>query len=241
MTDNPVAKNSAAENIAAATRRAHVPMLGSLVEKVDPRHTALLVIDMQNDFCADDGFVARAGRDVSAAQALAARLPTLIGTARDGGVRVVFVRSLYSTPLNNFLSDVWLEQAARKQGGGYTRAPVCGEGPGGGDYYGDLRPSPGDIVVTKHRYNAFHGTDLEMILRANGIRTVVVTGVTTNVCVESTARDSFMRDYYTVIVGDGTAAYTSEEHQTALKTFDRYFGEVASIDGLVGLWALRNI
>jgi ureidoacrylate peracid hydrolase len=241
MRKNHVEENSTAENSAAAARRAHVPMLNSLVAKVDPRHTALLVIDMQNDFCADDGFAAQAGRDVSSAQALAARLPRLIRTARDGCVRVVFVRSLYSTPLNNFLSDVWLEQAARKQGGGYTRAPVCGEGPGGGDYYGDLRPSPGDIVVTKHRYNAFHGTDLDVILRANGIRTVVVTGVTTNVCVESTARDSFMRDYYTVIVGDGTAAYTNEEHQTALKTFDRYFGEVVSIDGLAGLWALRNI
>jgi ureidoacrylate peracid hydrolase len=241
MTENPVVENSVAENIAAAERRMHVPILASFTAKVDPRHTALLVIDMQNDFCADDGFIARAGRDVSAAQAMAARLPALIGMARDGGVRVVFVRSLYSTPNNNFLSDVWLEQAARKQGGGYTRAPVCAEGPGGGDYYGDLRPGPGDIVVTKHRYNAFHGTDLDLILHANGIRTVVVTGVTTNVCVESTARDSFMRDYYTVVVGDGTAAYTSEEHQTALKTFDRYFGEVASINDLLALWSRRNV
>jgi ureidoacrylate peracid hydrolase len=236
-----VIENSTTENYAAATRRAHVPPLASLAAKVDPRHAALVVIDMQNDFCADEGFIARAGRDVSAAQAMAKRLPALIGAARDVGVRIVFVRSLYSTASNNFLSDVWLEQAARRQGGGYTRAPVCGEGSAGADFYGGVRPAPGDIVVTKHRYNAFHGTDLDLILRSNGVRTVVISGVTTNVCVESTGRDGFMRDYYTVLVGDGTAAYTSEEHQTALKTFDRYFGEVASIDDLAGLWARRNV
>jgi ureidoacrylate peracid hydrolase len=236
-----VTENSTAENYVAATRRARVPLLASLAAKVDPRHAALIVIDMQNDFCADDGFIARAGRDVSAAQAVAKRLPALIGAARNVGARIVFVRSLYSTASNNFLSDVWLEQAARRQGGGYTRRRVCGEGSAGADFYDGVRPAPGDIVVIKHRYNAFHGTDLDLILRSNGVRTVVITGVTTNVCVESTARDSFMRDYYTVMVGDGTAAYTSEEHQIALKTFDRYFGEVASIDELAGLWTRRNV
>jgi ureidoacrylate peracid hydrolase len=236
-----VAENLTTQNYAAAARRAHLALLASLAAKVDPRHAALVVIDMQNDFCADDGFIARAGRDVSAAQAVAKRLPALIGAAREAGARVVFVRSLYSTASNDFLSDVWLEQAARRQGGGYTRAPVCGEGSVGADFYGDLRPAAGDIVVTKHRYNAFHATDLDLILRSNGVRTVVIGGVTTNVCVESTARDSFMRDYYTVVVGDGTAAYTSEEHNAALKTFDRYFGEVASIDELAGLWARRNV
>jgi ureidoacrylate peracid hydrolase len=152
----------------------------------------------------------------------------------------VFVRSVYSTTHNRFLSDVWLEQAARKQGGGYTLTAVCGEGSWEGDYYADVRPDSDDIVVTKHRYNAFHATDLDLILRAKGIRTVVVTGVSTNVCVETTARDSFVRDYYTVVVRDGTAAYSKEEHEGALKTIDRFFGEVVSIDDLRMLWLGRN-
>jgi ureidoacrylate peracid hydrolase len=139
-----------------------------------------------------------------------------------------------------FLSDVWLEQAARKQGGGYTLTPVCGEGTWDGDYYGDVRPMPDDIVVNKHRYGAFYATDLEMILRSHGIRTIVLTGVSTNVCVETTAREGFVRDFYTVVVGDGTAAYSAEEHDTTLRTIDRFFGEIASVAQLQKLWSGAN-
>jgi ureidoacrylate peracid hydrolase len=212
-------------------------ILGTLEAKVHPAHTALLVIDMQNDFCAEQGFVCLGGRDVSAVIQMAKNLPSLIAAARDTGVTVVFVRSLYSTANNQFLSDVWLEQAARKQGAGYTINPVCGEAHWGGDYFGDIRPEPTDIVVTKHRYNAFHGTNLDLILRSKGIRTVVVTGVSTHVCVETTARDAFVRDFYTVVVGDGTAAYSTVEHETALKMIDRFFGEIATIDQLKACWA----
>ena len=138
------------------------------------------------------------------------------------------------------MSDVWLEQAARKQGGGYTQTPVCRDGSWEGDYYGDVRPLPGDIVVTKHRYNAFHKTDLDTILRANGVRTIVVTGVSTNVCVESTVREGFMNDYYVVLVRDGTAAYSNEEHEMTVRNIDRFFGEVSTIEELRGIWSGRN-
>jgi ureidoacrylate peracid hydrolase len=215
-------------------------LLATLPEKAAPAHTALLVIDMQNDFCADEGFVRRGGRDVAAVQAMAKNLPDLIGAARENGVLVAFVRSVYSMADNHFLSDVWLEQAARKQGGGYTLAPVCGEGQWGGDYYAGVRPTPADVVVTKHRYNAFHGTDLDLILRSRGIRTVVVTGVSTNVCVETSARDAFIRDYYTLVVRDGTAAYSAEEHETALKTLDRFFGEIVTIAELKTSWSAMS-
>lgn len=227
-------------NLEAARRIAHVPMLEALRDKVRPAHTALLVIDMQNDFCAKGGLVDRGGRDVSAVQDMATRLPALIDSARKSGVLVVFVRSFYSTEKNLFLSDVWLEQAARKQGGGYTLTPVCGDGSWDGDYYGDIRPLPGEIVITKHRYSAFQSTDLELILRSHGIRTTVITGVSTNVCVETAARDSFVRDFYTVLVGDGTAAYSAEEHNTTLKTIDRFFGEVTSIAELQAIWPASN-
>jgi ureidoacrylate peracid hydrolase len=235
-----MATNAQDENLEAARRIAHAPILGSLNEKVRAAHTALIVIDVQNDFCAEGGLVARGGRDVSAAQDMARRLPALIAGARKGSVLVVFVRSFYSTDRNVFLSDVWLEQAARKQGGGYTLTPVCGEGAWDGDYYGDVRPMPDDIVVTKHRYGAFYATDLEMILRSHGIRTIVLTGVSTNVCVETTAREGFVRDFYTVVVGDGTAAYSAEEHETTLKTIDRFFGEITSIAQLQKLWSGAN-
>jgi len=228
------------QSLKAAARMAHVAPLTTLSEKVSAHHTALIVIDMQNDFCASDGFVAKGGRDVSLVEAMARRLPALIASARDAGVLVVFVRCSYSTDDNRYLSDVWLEQAARRQGGGYTLYPVCQDGTWGGDYYGDVRPTADDVVVTKHRYSAFNGTDLDMILRGHGIRTVVLTGVSTHVCVDTAAREAFVRDYYTVLVADGTAAYSQQEHETALKVLDRFFGEVTTIDGLRGLWPRRN-
>jgi nicotinamidase-related amidase len=84
--------------------------------------------DMQNDFIADEGLIAREGRDVSQAKEMAEHLPKLIKTARAAGVFVVFVRNVYTSEQNFYLSDVWLEQAARKRAGGYTRIPVCAAG-----------------------------------------------------------------------------------------------------------------
>lgn len=223
-----------------AARIAHRRPLATLPDKVSPGHTALVVIDMQNDFCADGGLVAKGGRDVTAAQEMATRLPALIAAARGAGVLVVFVRNVYTTEGNFYLSDVWLEQAARRQGDGYTRVPVCRDGSWEGDFYGDVRPAPGDPIVTKHRYSAFYNTDLDTILRANGVRTVALTGVSTNVCVETTAREAFVRDYYVVLVGDGTAAYSGDEHDKTLKDIDRFFGEVTTIAALTAIWAQRS-
>lgn len=117
---------------------------------------------------------------------------------------------------------------------------LCQEGSWEGYYYGDTRPADHDVVITKHRYSGFRATDLDMILRASGIRTIVVTGVSTNGCVESTARDSFMRDYHMVLVGDGTAAYSRKEHEATLKMMDRFFGEVTTIAELCARWAGPN-
>jgi ureidoacrylate peracid hydrolase len=223
-----------------ASRIAHVQPVKGLRDKVDPRHTALVVIDMQNDFIADEGLIAREGRDVSQAKVMAEHLPKLIQAARAAGVFVVFVRNVYTSEQNFYLSDVWLEQAARKRAGAYTRIPVCAAGSWGGDFYGDVRPQPNDPIVTKHRYSAFYNTDLDTILRANGIRTVVFTGVVTNVCVETSAREAFVRDYYVVVARDGTAAYVQADHDMTLKNIDRFFGEISSIDELTALWPPRN-
>jgi ureidoacrylate peracid hydrolase len=88
----------------------------------------------------------------------------------------------------------------------------------------------------KHRYDAFLATDLDLVLRSNAVRTVVLTGVSTHVCVETTARSAFVRDYYTVVVADGCAAYSIEEHQASLRVIDRFFGEVAGMEEILPLW-----
>ncbi len=239
--------NNPAEDIEIATRLSHVRPLATLRDKIEPSRAALIVIDMQNDFCAVGGMMSSEGFDVSEVQKAAVRLPALIAAARSAGALVVFVRNVYSTnagptpaspnkPSNMYLSDSWLEQAARTRKGSYTRRQVCAEGSWEGDFYGDIRPLPSEPIVTKHRYSAFYNTDLDSILRAHGIRTIILTGVATNVCVETTAREGFVRDYYVVFVSDGTATYSTEDHNATLRNIDRFFGQVTTIADIISLW-----
>ncbi|HKP18534.1 MAG TPA: isochorismatase family cysteine hydrolase [Gaiellaceae bacterium] len=230
MSDSP---SSAFEAAAALSPR---PLLSGLEQKVAPAHTALVVVDVQNDFCAEGGMMDKEGMDLRPVQELAADLPRLIGEARSAGALVVFVRNVYSTEANHYLSDVWLEQASRRRAGSYTVRPVCTPGSWEGDFYGDVRPLPDEPVITKHRFSAFHNTDLETVLRARSIRTIVLAGIATNVCVETTAREAFVRDYYVVFLSDGTATYDREAHDATLSVVDQFFGQVASMDEVIGCW-----
>lgn len=167
---------------------------------------------------------------------MADRLPEVLEAARSAGVLVVFIRNVYSTERNVYLSDVWLEQMLRKRGDSYTVRQVCGAGSWQGDFYRGVAPQPGDPVVTKHRYGAFHNTHLETILRVHGTRTVVLTGVATNACVETTAREAFVRDYYVVFTADGTACYADDAHDATLRTIDKYFGVVVKLEEVIDAW-----
>ncbi len=220
-------------------RIARVKPLKTLEDKVDPRHTALLVIDMQNDFCAAGGLIDRAGRDRKPLAELGDRLPAFIDMARAAGNLIVFVRCVYSSEFNFYLSDVFLEQAARQRAGAGIEYPICREGTWEGDFYGDVRPREGDVVVSKHRYSAFHNTDLDLILRSHGIRTVVLTGVLANVCVETSAREAFVRDYYVVVPADGTASCTPDDHAMTCRNIERFFGVVPTLSELSALWRER--
>jgi ureidoacrylate peracid hydrolase len=110
------------------------------------------------------------------------------------------------------------------------------DGSWGGDFFGRVRPQPEDPIVTKHRYSGFHNTELDTVLRVHGIRTLIISGVATNVCVATTAHDGFMRDYYIVLVEDGTASYTQDEHEAALDDINRYLGEVTNIAAVTSIW-----
>jgi ureidoacrylate peracid hydrolase len=220
----------------AAAALSSRPLLDSLEKKVAGGHTALVIVDMQNDFCAPGGMMDREGNDLTAVQTMASRLPGLIADARAAGVLVVFVRNVYSTEANHYLSDVWLEQAARQRRGSYTVSPVCAPDSWEGAFYGDIKPLADEPVVTKHRFSAFHNTDLETVLRARSIRTVVLTGVASNLCVETTAREAFVRDYYVVFLSDGTATYNATYHDATLRVVDGFFGQVAAIEEVGACW-----
>jgi ureidoacrylate peracid hydrolase len=215
----------------------HVRPLRTLAEKLRPAHTAVVVVDVLNDFCAEGGTMDQEGLDVSAPREAAARIPALLDAARAAGALPVFVRNVYSTPTNHYLSDVWLEQAERRREGSYTTRPVCPPDSWNNDFYGDVRPRADEPIVTKHRFDAFLNTDLDTILRANGIRTVVMAGIATNVCVETTTRSAFLRDYYVVVAADACATFSEDEHEASLRTIDKYFGEVTTIDAVVNVWA----
>lgn len=211
-------------------------MLRTLQEKVRPEHAAVLIVDVQNDFCAEGGAMHAEGRDLSSVQAMVSRLARLLEAARGARVPCVWIRNVYNTDPNWYLSEVWLEQAMRRRKGLYVERPVCQRDAWNGDFY-QVTPRPDEVIVTKHRYGAFEGSDLDLILRSRRIRTVIMTGVATNVCVETTARQAFLRDYYVVFTSDCTATYSQADHEGTLRNMDNFFGQVASAEEIVACWA----
>jgi ureidoacrylate peracid hydrolase len=210
-------------------------MLRTLSEKVDPRHAAVLLVDVQNDFCAEGGALHREGMDLALVQAMIPRLERFLDEARAAGTRCIWIRNVYNTAVNWYLSDVWLEQAERTRNGLYVRHPVCQAGEWNGDFY-KVRPREDEAIVTKHRFGAFESTDLELVLRSQGIRTVIMTGVATNVCVETTARQAFLKDFYVVFTSDCTATYSQRAHDGTLENIDHNFGQVVTSEEIVACW-----
>ena len=203
-----------------------VPEPERLREVVSPAAAALLVVDVQNDFCHERGAFGRLGIDLRAIQQGVATLLGLIDAARRVGLPVIFVKTHHDRWTN---SPAWLTRGPR------TVGEICAAGSWGAQFY-RVEPAAGERVVVKHRYSGFYMTELEVILRALDRRGVLVTGVATNVCVESTARDAFMRDYHVVLVEDCAGAPTKEEHEAACANIRHYFGHVLDSRGVMALW-----
>ncbi len=205
-----------------------------------PEHCALLIVDVQNDFCAEGGAMHREGRDLTLVKAMVPRLAAFVDAARAAGVPLIWIRNVYNTGPNWYLSEVWLEQAHRRRRGAYLSIPVCEPEQWNGDFF-QIRPIADEAIVTKHRYGAFESSDLDLVLRSRGIRTVVMTGVATNVCVETTARQAFLRDYYVVFTSDCTATYSQAEHDATLHNINSFFGAVVSSEEVRACWPLPSI
>jgi ureidoacrylate peracid hydrolase len=213
-------------------------LLRTLDEKVSPGHAALVTVDVQNDFCHQDGFLGKLGAPLGLIQAMVPRLQRLLDAARERRVPVIHVISHHD---EEYASPVVTEQKLRhglpmeKDGRALRDAPYCLKGTWGAELYG-IDARLGEEIVIKHRYSAFKGTNLDLILRSAGIQTVVLTGVATNACVESTGRDVYMHDYYLVFVSDGTATTTTTAHQASLANIDQFFGQVATADEIEAAW-----
>ena len=203
----------------------------SFDERVDPASTALVIIDVQNDFALPQGVCGQVGDDISPVAPMVARLKARIESARKAGVLIVFVRTIYDEPV---LSPALAEQYQRR---GYPNS-ICLTGTAGVEFYGGIGPqnAPNEVLVTKHRYSAFWGSSIDRVLRTNGIRTVVLTGIATEVCVESTARDAFFRDYQVVVLEDCVGCYSEDRQKAALVVIARSFGVVTSSADVAAVW-----
>jgi len=204
-------------------------MRQSLGQRVAPTSTALLVIDVQNDFCAKGGYYDKIGADVVGAEPSMDRLVAFIDQARSAGVRVIFVRCDYD-PV--YVSET--QNSRHKRQG--SNIAYCRPGTWGFEFF-KVAPKPDELIVTKHRYDAFHGTDLEVILRANKITSLLFTGVATNVCVESSLRTAYMRDFESTLVADCCAGRTVALHEGTLENVRRHFGVVANAEDVVDAWS----
>lgn len=190
------------------------------------RTPALLIVDMQNSFCHAEGHRGALGMDHSAEAAVIAPVARLLGAARAAAIPVFF--SVYA--LKADYSDAGL-LTHRWPGIKETGSLIAGTW--SAEIVPELRPRPEETVIVKTRHSAFFGTDLGAALKHRGADTLIVCGVTTNVCVEGTARDAFALDLHVVVPGDGTAAPTREMHERGLANIAFALGVVTTVEDVV--------
>jgi ureidoacrylate peracid hydrolase len=198
----------------------------SIAELLVPVRSALLIIDVQNDYCHPDGALGRHGADLGSVVPALANIERLIEAARAAGAAVIFIRNWHEAWAN---SPGWRARTPRQSGAAQA-------GSWGAEFFGVL-PAPGEPIINKQRYDAFIGTPLDSALHTLGRTTLVMTGFGTNVCVESTARHAVFLDYQIVFASDATGtADGGAAHEATLATIAGHFGPVAATAEIVAAW-----
>jgi ureidoacrylate peracid hydrolase len=155
----------------------------------------------------------------------------LVERARAAGTLVIFVQAIYDA---KDISAPMRERNRRRQ----LEIPRCLTGSWGAEFHGVL-PAPGEPVVIKHRYSAMHNTELDPVLKRHGIRSLLLSGISIDTCVESTGRDAYFMDYYVTLVADCCGAFDESDHLGAIKRFDRDYGAVVMSNDLISTWERR--
>jgi ureidoacrylate peracid hydrolase len=191
---------------------------------MDDERYALLVVDMQNGFCHPDGSFQSIGRGLEGAMDAVANAAIAVGQARAAGIHVVFTRHVYRP--GRYDEGPALTRNSPELAGvaglaaGTWDAEVCAE----------LGCGPEDLVVDKVRFDAFQWTSLEPLLRGLGVTALMICGVVTNICVETTARSAFMRDFPVTLLADCCAAKTRRLHELAIEVLSSYeLADIASV------------
>jgi ureidoacrylate peracid hydrolase len=192
----------------------------------DTAHTALLVIDVQNDFCHEDGVCATAGEyPVETVRPAVARVEEVLEAARSAGLQILHPRLRVDWEHED---EVWLGRLLR------LRQPnLCAPESFGEAAYAGAEERPGEPVIYKRRFSAFWGTGLTDRLRDMGVTQVMVCGVATNICVQATACDAFMDGFRVLFVSDASGAYSQEGHDAALSLIDLAYGDVVDTKTVV--------
>lgn len=214
--------------------------------QLDLDASAVVVVDMQNDFGAEGGMFDRAGIDITPIRALIAPMREVLDAARRLEVPVIYLKMAFEPDLADAgypHSPTWLKHIPLGAGEAVT-APdgsasrILVRDTWNTDIVNELRPAPGDRVIYKNRYSGFYGTELETVLRELGVTTLIVVGATTSVCVDSTVRDAVFRDLHCLVLEDCTAEPIAHDaarsnHEATLLTFELLFAHVTDSSSLL--------
>ncbi|MXP24976.1 isochorismatase family protein [Altererythrobacter indicus] len=202
----------------------------ALPEMISPARTALLVIDIQTDFASPEGLIGQAGVDLTSAQIAIDRIEELLALARKVGVTIGFARVVTSPDSDSIALKTLMERRGRP-----GEEAICRAEGGGADYY-RVKPQAGEIEISKLLYSSFSGTDLDAQLKARGVDTLVITGLTTDCCVDSTARDAFHLGYHVFLVSDACDAYDEQFHIHSLNAIEKNCALLTTADAVKAAW-----
>lgn len=204
--------------------------MSALKDWIAPSRTALLLVDCQVDFASPDGQMARQGYDITQAQAALRNAALLASAARKAGVPCLFARLVTRPGGETPMLREW--KARRGQDGDPL---LCRESSAGAEFVG-VTPLAGEAVFSKSRYNAFACTGLDAHLKALKRDTLVIAGLTTECCVDSTARDAFEHNLHVFIASDAVAAYEPDLHKGALKALALNCAMLAPTTDILSAW-----
>jgi biuret amidohydrolase len=205
----------------------------------DPAKAALVVIDMQVDFCAPGGWVDQLGEDVSNTRSVIPAVNEALAIARKAGLAVFHTREGHQPDLSDLHANK--QWRTRVHGLGIGDTGACGRilvrGEPGWEIVPELTPLPGEEVIDKPGKSSFHATDFDARLKARGITHLIVIGVTSDCCVQSTFRDGFERGYQCVVLEDCTAAVEADNHAATMEILKAYGGRWGTVSNLAGFSA----